>query len=550
MAESRKHNRTKKCQLGQFFTPDCLAERVVDELPLTIKSRVLEPGCGSGNFIKALIHKFDELHSAGHRLYQKDRFRRIVEHNVSGVEIDIHAFNSMQSKIENWYRLKWWNLSFADPSLRHNLVKADFLLHNFGDIKFDAIAGNPPFGGTIDLEHQDMLDKKYGRRGPKKEWKIKKETYSFFMVKSVDLLKDGGILKFICSDTFLTIKTMSGLRRFLMSEGQCEIERLDYFSEETSYPMVVFTFIKSGPSDHIILDKSPVYKDDMEKTGNFSWTVDAENIKYFNGQKIGDLMVCTSGMTTGKNEYFVREIKDGKIVEDYSFEFFQDPITLEKETERARLNKISPEKQEDIKKQESLGETRRNVRISKTNETTLNIPHPNYCYYNKGGKQILYEAPSHVIYWKDDGDAVYTFKKNGNWYLHGVGGKPFFKREGITWPLISSKIRMRYLPPGYILDSGAPCGFLRDGVDPDELYFILGWCLTDKANHLLKEFINHTQNIQGKDVERLPYPHWVDAESKAKAISSVKNMIERSKSGEEIDFDNPDVIQLNEIYKG
>ena len=106
---------------------------------------------------------------------------------------------------------------------------------------------------------------------------------------------------------------------------------------------------------------------------------------------------------------------------------------------------------------------------------------------------------------------MYTFKKTGNWYLHGVGGMKYFGREGITWALIAQRLCMRYLPAGYILDSGAPCAFLRPGVEHDELFFILGWSLTDLCNTILKEVLNHTRNIQSKDFERLPYPVWVSA---------------------------------------
>ena len=102
-----------------------------------------------------------------------------------------------------------------------------------GRAEFRLHCGNPPFGGTIDVEIQDALDRRYGWRNG---LKIKKETYSFFIVKSLELLKPGGRITFICSDTFLTISTMRGLRRLLMNEGQPAIELLDGFFDETNAP--------------------------------------------------------------------------------------------------------------------------------------------------------------------------------------------------------------------------------------------------------------------------------------------------------------------------
>ena len=125
----------------------------------------------------------------------------------------------------------------------------------------------------------------------------------------------------------------------------------------------------------------------------------------------------------------------------------------------------------------------------------------------------------------------------------------YFGREGLTWALIASRLYMRYLPAGYILDSGAPCAFLRPGVDHDELFFILGWSLTDLCNTILKEVLNHTRNIQSKDFERLPYPVWVSAGSKRNAVLAVKDLFARAKKGESFSFKSAEVRKLNALYE-
>lgn len=125
----------------------------------------------------------------------------------------------------------------------------------------------------------------------------------------------------------------------------------------------------------------------------------------------------------------------------------------------------------------------------------------------------------------------------------------FFGREGLSWSLIAPRLYARYLPPGYILDSGAPCAFLRGGVEHDELFFILGWALTDLCSRILKEVINHTRNIQSKDFERLPYPAWVGPDSKRQAILDVKRLVARAQSGEVFTFQSQAVRALNGHYE-
>ncbi len=542
-----KTQRAKKRQLGQFLTPQPLARQLVETLDLDVDDRVLEPSMGDGAFVIPLIERFMPLYRGS----VAERLAQVLQRNIYGVELDEALFSRCLANI----RERWGEL----PA-QHNLVCNDFFRHqflatehqrtvteaNFGVRTFTHIVGNPPFGGTLDLTIQDELDRIYGFRNGEK---IKKETYSFFIVKSLDLLAKDGQLLFICSDTFLTINTMRGLRRLLMSQGEVEIETLTQFSDETNHPMVVLRLAKTGYANQVIVDGERKSRHQIELTDNFSWRISDDYARYFDGPKLGDYIIASSGMTVGKNEYFVRKIENGAIIEPYTFEFFEDPITLEREKERARLGRLSASQIEKIRQQTAAGLTRRNVRVvRRAQPVRIAIPHPDYRYYNKGTNEIVYCAPTHVIYWRDHGDAVLTFKKNGNWYLHGVGGQPYFGREGLTWQLIAQNLHMRYLPAGYILDSGAPCAFLRAGIEHDELYFILGWALTNLCNRLLKEVINHTKNIQGKDVERLPYPWWVSAQNKQVAITHVKQMIAAAQQGKRFTRNCAEIKDLDAIY--
>lgn len=548
MSQTKTRRPTKR-QLGQFMTPMPLAVSIVEGLQVHRSTRVLEPSFGDGSFIIPLIERFLPLHEGA----VSDRLDAILTNNIYGVELDPSLYQACLDKIHS----RWGYL----PD-HHNLVCADFfrtefpasatdnLLQQrtlFGALQtFDIIVGNPPFGGTIDLELQDRLDRKYGFRNGDK---IKKETYAFFIVRCLDQLKPGGQLLFICSDTFMTIRTMRGLRRLLMEEGNVVIRELRSFSEETSYPMVLLDFTRAGRSDHVNVNGELITRSAMELTGNFSWAITESYSMYFAGPKLGDFVVCSSGMTIGKNDLFLRKIVGGEIIEPYEFVFFADPITVNKERQTARLHRLSDKVLERVSLQEQSGATRRNVRlIKKMVPQRIRLPHPDYRFYNKASSDLIYSGPTHVIFWKDDGDAVVTFKKNGNWYLHGIGGQQYFGRAGLTWQLVASRLNVRYLPEGYILDSGAPCAFLRPGIPEDELFFILGWTCTQKCTTLLKTVINHTQNIQSKDFERLPYPFWVSEADKEQAISIVYSLLKRATSGTTIHRSDDEFRTLEDIY--
>ncbi len=343
---------------------------------------------------------------------------------------------------------------------------------------------------------------------------------------------------------------MRGLRRLLMSQGAVEVATLSAFSDETNHAMVVLDFRRTGGAAGVTIDGRAVARGTIELTGNASWRVTEDLAPYFRGPKLGDYVVATSGMTTGKNDLFIRQIIDGAIVEPYAFEFFDDPISVANELRRARLGVLSPRKIAQIAQLERAGATRRNVRISpRPAPLRIALPHPDYRPYNKALKAVVYARPTHVIYWKDDGDAARTFKRNGNWYLHGVGGQRYFGREGLTWQLIAQRLNARYLPPGYVLDSGAPCAFLRPGVDPAELYFILGWALAPLCERLLKEVVNHTKNIQGKDFERLPYPFWVPGEQKQAIIEQVRRLVAEAVAGRVVAREDEEIRRIGGMFE-
>lgn len=537
MSQARQA-RTVKRQMGQFLTPPALAARIVAELSLNADSRVLEPSFGDGSFLLPLIDRFATLYDGS----PAERLAQALSRNIYGVELDAALYEKCLANIKARYG--------ALPE-RHNLVQCDFFAWQPKNLPargaFDWVVGNPPFGGTIDPRLQDALDRDYGFRGGEK---IKKETYSFFLVKSLDLVSIGGKIDFLCSDTFLTIRTMRGLRRLLQSQGKVTVETLDFFSDETKHPILRLSYEKTGrPEDEICADGVCLSRADIERTGNFSWRIPADFAPYFGGGTVGDFLIATSGMTIGQNELFVRRIENNAVCEPCDFEFFDDPITLKGETARARLGKISPHQREVIAAQEASGLTRRNVRaVLKPAPETVRLPSPDYRPYNKGNSRILYQKPEFAVYWKDEGDAVYTFKKNGNWYLRGVGGHKFFGKSGLTWSLVATRIHAKYLPEGFILDSGAPCAFLRPGVPEDELFFLLGWLLTDLANALLKNVLNHTRNIQGKDVERLPYPFWVSEPCRRKCIAHVRSLVARADAGELFSYQSAPMRELNVFY--
>ena len=532
-----------KRQTGQYMTPEGLARDIVAGVSLAGCRRVLEPSCGDGAFLSALADRLDEPAQCGQGV------------ELLGIEIDPEL-------AERSGRLLDVKTRQLPESLRGEVRRADFFREYLSGIvngmaadpgglkaeSFDLIIGNPPFGGTFDPAIEDTLDRILGKRLGRK---IKKETYAFFIVAALDLLRPGGRLVFVCSNTLLTIPTMAGLRQLIMEQGEVTLTDIQEFSAETDYPMLTLDFRKGGRRGSVVHNSRPLAKQTIKATPHLSWGITEELAKFFSGPLLGDFFVASSGMTTGKNRLFVRRVDEQqRIVEPYRFEFYDAPITLDYELERARLGKLSPNRRALLKTAEARGDTERRVMVlPRENPVVVPLPDGRYRPYNIGNSRLVFSPPTHYIFWENDGDAVLTYKKTGNWYLRGVGGQPYFGKEGLTWHLVASRFLARYIPEGYVLDSGAPCAFLREGVDREELFFTLGWLLSPLANRILKTVINHTQNIQSKDLERMPYPWWVSAGNRARIIAQVKDMIVQAEAGKVWTWDDPEIRQLGERFE-
>ena len=541
----RKHQREYKRQMGQYMTPATLAMEISRDVALSDCVRILEPSCGNGVFLSALAD----------RISAREIIPDMRTPEIIGVEIDpVLAGEARaiiaQKSLENpgRFRASVLQADFFQAYMTGKLLTDDGNFAQFQRESFDLIIGNPPFGGTFNPMNEDLLDKLLGKRFGKK---IKKETYAFFIVACVDLLRAGGHLVFICSDTLLTIKTMAGLRQLLMEEGEVYVRDIQHFSDETTYPMLIIDFKKGGYAGHVTRNSNVIPEAAIRATPNLSWGNVNEFSHLFAGPLLSDYCVASSGMTTGNNPLFVREIdRQNRLLEPYKFELYDAPITVEYEEARARLGKVPAKRRIRLEQAQVTGETEKRLRATRLAEpVVVHLPDDRYRPYNKASNRLIFSAPSHYIFWENEGEAVLTYKKTGNWYLRGIGGLPYFGRNGITWPLVASRFAARYLPEGYILDSGAPCAFLREGINCDEIFYILGWLLSPLANNILKTVINHTRNIQGKDFERMPYPWWVSSEIKQHIIDQIKRMISDGERGRVWSWNDHEVRSIGDLFE-
>ncbi len=174
------HNLTKcitkkeKRDYGIFFTPPQTIKKNLKFLQPFMKNfkKILEPSCGSCEYIIQL-----------NDLFQGE------DVDITGIEFNTHIYNSIDH--------------FS--SVRTKIYNADFLL--FDDAKkYDLIIGNPPY---FVMKKKD-IHKRFHRF-----FNGRPNIFIIFILKSLELLENDGILSFILPTSFLNCLFYDETRKYI-----------------------------------------------------------------------------------------------------------------------------------------------------------------------------------------------------------------------------------------------------------------------------------------------------------------------------------------------
>lgn len=171
LLSEKEYNQARKSVTTSFYTPPEIMQGIYHALHQFgfEQGKILEPAMGIGNFFHALPEEM-----RGSQLY--------------GVEID-----SISGRIAQ----------YLHPSA--NIQVTGFEKTEFSDNSFDVIVGNVPFGDF----------KIYDPRYKKKKLKV----HDYFITKSLDLLRPGGILAVVTSKGTLDKKD-TAIRKGLAEQAQ------------------------------------------------------------------------------------------------------------------------------------------------------------------------------------------------------------------------------------------------------------------------------------------------------------------------------------------
>lgn len=270
----------KRKKLGQYFTPKSIRELLLSKLPKKDNADILDPACGSGEFL----------------LSCKKYFKNPI---LYGFDIDKKLINIASKLVKN-----------------ESIKNFDFLNIDINKKKYDYIIGNPPY---FELKLNEEIKKKYFDI-----IKGRVNIFSLFIKTGLDLLKDGGYLAYVVPPSMNNGAYFSKLREYIIKNSSLEylhiIDGADNFHLANQKVMLIilkktnskksskYIFKKNGitifTEDKNFLNKS--YKNTISlkdigytvKTGGIIWNEHKE--KLTNDKNNSTLLIWASNINNGK----------------------------------------------------------------------------------------------------------------------------------------------------------------------------------------------------------------------------------------------------------
>lgn len=200
---------------GSYYTPTKIVNRLVSSLSINNRTKILDPCCGTGNFLLQLSEE-------------------ISFNNIFGIDVDSQSVKITRINMA---------LRYGDISLdiiKSHICEMNFLT-NFSMTDFSLIIGNPPWGYDFSVDQKKSLRKIY-----KSASNTSIESYDIFIEKALNTLTVNGQIAFVLPEAILNVKSHSDIRQIIIDTTNIKnIEFLGNAFDGVQCPCIIIKLEKN-----------------------------------------------------------------------------------------------------------------------------------------------------------------------------------------------------------------------------------------------------------------------------------------------------------------
>ena len=408
------------------------------------------------NQIGGLLDTFKDAKEYGSILHVEDYDWELLRRFVDNVDAD-------------------GQMTFDTVGLEQTKEKLRMLI-DIGEVmarKYEVVVTNPPYMGISNgnAKLNEFVKKNYPDS--------KSDLFAVFIERCGEMVKKNGYQAMITQHAWMFLSSYEKLRAKLQTVDTVNMAHLGARAFEEIGGEVVqttsFVMRKShlewykGTYCRLIEPTTQIGKEEMFLAGENRYTAVQNNFTkipgspvaywvsnkvlqiYLNNQILGEIADVRHGLSTGKNEIFVR---------------------LWTEINWKKVNKS-------IRKREQLSECS-----------------AKWYPYNKGGEYRKWYGNANYVLWYN----IVGQSKMAGFSGHRHDGKERYFQEGITWSFISSgKFGVRYTPTGFVFDVAGSSMFF----DTEIVKYVTG-LLCSKLGSFFMSIQNPTLNFQVGNLKNVP----------------------------------------------
>lgn len=179
---------------GSYYTSTKVVKNLIEKLDFKHNDRILDPCCGTGNFLLQLPDNIP--------------FTSIYGNDIDAVSVKITRLNMA--------------LKFNESSISicEHITELNYLTE-YSNGNFQYIIGNPPWGYEFSDDEKSHLKKIFKSTSGKKI-----ESYDVFIEQAIKQLANNGHLTFVLPEALLNVKAHTNIREIILQS--CSIKNLDY----------------------------------------------------------------------------------------------------------------------------------------------------------------------------------------------------------------------------------------------------------------------------------------------------------------------------------